>query len=100
MVIKMNTENLGTIKVVLERLASYISIINFCMILYMYTIKEPLGISWFYWFIIIIAIIPIIIVIDWKIIFPAALSITFGKKNKEFIEMKNDIKEIKEWVKK
>ena len=95
----MKKFEIGTVKVILERVASYISIINFGMLLYIYTMNTPLGLSTEMWILLIIASIPLIIIVDWYIIFPSALSVTFGKKNKEFIELKKDIKEIKECLK-
>lgn len=61
--------------------------------------NAPLGLSTTIWILIILSTIPLIILVDWYIIFPSALSVNFGKKNKEFIELRNDVKEIKEWLK-
>lgn len=90
---------LGRLKVFTERLAGYTSIINFIMILYIYVSQKPFGISSYVWLLILSIFIPVLLFIDWKIIFPSALSITFGEKNKEFMSMKKDIKEIKIMVK-
>ena len=86
--------HLGILKLMLERTMSYGALINFGMLLYLYVTQSPLGIAWYYWFIGILLILPAVAIIDWKIVFPATLSVSYGMKNKEFTELRKDIKEI------
>jgi len=89
----------GKAKVWQTRLSSYISLINFVMIFYLYIIENPLGLSWFYWFILMFVGVVGLIVFDTIFVMPYSLGYTFSK-NPEFMELKNDVKEIKKEIEK
>lgn len=91
----MMKRKLGKLKVMSERLASYVSLINFAMILYLYVITSPLGIKPIYWLVLMGVTMPIIVIFDWKIVFPSSLEVAYGSKNREFTELREDVKDIK-----
>jgi hypothetical protein len=86
----------GVVKVITERLASYVSIINFAMVLYLYTRSNPLGLGPMSWALLMLVAIPCIISFDWLVVFPSAMRVSYGKKNPEFQELRNDVIKIKE----
>lgn len=85
---------LGRYKTWLNRLQSYISPLNFIMVLYLYIINEPLGITWQIWVVILVFFLAIILVFDIIFVFPTEQSYTI-RKNPEWIEIRSDITEIK-----
>ena len=70
---------LGALKVWQQRLAGYISIINFVMLFYLYITEEPMGLEWKTWLFILTVFIVSIIAIDAKVIMPSSLNYTFKK---------------------
>ena len=80
----------GKLKVWQTRVASYISIVNFVMIFYLYIIESPMGFEWHHWLLIIITSITSIIVIDTVFIFPASQEYTFNK-NPQMVKLKNQV---------
>jgi len=70
---------LGILKVWQSRIASYISIINFIMIFYLYIIESPMGFQWYHWAILIVVGVTTIIFIDVKFIMPQSFGYTFSK---------------------
>lgn len=80
----------GKLKVWQGRLTSYISMVNFFMIFYLYITESPLGFEWYYWFLIIIVACAAIIVIDVIFIFPEVMNYTFGK-NINMTKMKKHV---------
>lgn len=86
---------IGTIRTIADRVQSYIGMVNFAMILYLFIVTSPMGVEPMVWVGLLILFLPIIAIIDWVIIYPVMLDINFGKKNKEFQEIKKDIKLIK-----
>lgn len=87
---------LGYLKLFQERLQGYLSFINFGMIFYLFIFeKTPLGLNALYWVLLIFTAIPVILFIDLRFIMPAMLNIWFSK-NPKFMELFEDVKEIKE----
>lgn len=80
----------GAIKIIQQRLASYISMINFIMIFYLYIIESPMELLWYQWIIIIFSCISILIFIDTRYIMPASLAYTFYK-NPEFNKLQKQV---------
>ena len=78
---------LGKAKVWQTSLSSYISILNFVMIFYLYIIESPLGLEWYHWLFLILILVSSVVYIDTKFIMPNALGYTF-RKNPEFNELK------------
>jgi len=70
---------LGRLKIWQARLVSYIAIINFAMIFYLYILESPFGLLWYHWFVLIISVCVSIIFVDVKYIFPGTLQYTFDK---------------------
>lgn len=72
--------NIGTIRVWITRLTSYLSLFNFIMLIYLSLIlEEPFGIGKELWLILLIIIIPTILFIDIKYIFPKAQDYAISK---------------------
>ena len=86
------SKTLGILKVWQNRLASYISIINFVMIFYLYIIESPLGFQWYHWAILIVVGVTTIIFIDAKFIMPQSFGYTFSK-NPGMQKLKKQAKE-------
>ncbi len=80
----------GKLKVWQTRAASYIALINFVMIFYLYIIESPMNLDWYHWLLIISIIVITIIFIDTRYIFPHAQSYTF-QKNPEMLKLKKQI---------
>ena len=77
----------GKLKVWQQRLATYISMVNFAMLFYLYIIESPMGLRWYHWFVIITVGVLIIVYIDARFIFPSSLAYTF-EKNPEFTSLR------------
>jgi len=99
------SRKLGQIKVWQQRLSTYMSMINFFMIFYLYIIESPMGLPWYLWAFVISSSIVIVVYVDTAYIMPHSFAYQF-EKNLEWIEMKNEIKllrkelkEIKELIK-
>lgn len=82
---------LGKLKVWQTRLGTYISLINFIMIFYLYIIASPLGWEWHEWAILITAGIVFIVVFDTTVVYPASLDYSF-KKNPEWNKLKKKVR--------
>ena len=80
----------GKLKVWQNRVSSYISIVNFVMIFYLYIIESPMGFEWYHWLLIIFTIIMLIIAVDTVFIFPAAQEYTFNK-NPQMVKLKKQV---------
>lgn len=87
----------GKLKVWQQRLATYVSMMNFVMIFYLYIIESPLGLSWFHWLLIILVGVIVLVFFDTCFVMPHALGYTF-LKNPEFIQLKGDVKYIKKEI--
>ena len=85
---------LGRYKTWLNRLQSYLSPLSFIMVLYLYIIAEPLGIMWQIWVVILILFLASVLAFDIIIIFPSEQSYAI-RKNPEWIELRDDVKEIR-----
>ena len=80
----------GMIKVWQQRLTTYISLINFFMIFYLYIVESPMGLEWYHWFIMICVGITTILYFDVKYVFPHTQLYTF-KKNPGMMMLKDKI---------
>ena len=56
--------------------------ISFVMVLYLYISQIPLGLPWYVWVAIIMALIPILLIMDMVFIWPSELEYGFGKHPK------------------
>lgn len=70
---------LGSVKIWQSRLAGYVSMLNFAMILYLYIIESPFGMEWYHWVLLLVVGCAVIIYVDIKYIFPSANLYTFNK---------------------
>lgn len=89
---KNKAKVLGMIKVWQQRLATYLSLINFVMIFYLYIIESPLGLKWYHWLPIIVIGVVSVLYVDVKYIFPNTQLYTF-KKNPGMVMLKEMIEE-------
>lgn len=89
---KKDATLLGKLKVWQLRLASYISMVNFIMILYLYILESPLGIQWYHWVIVIVFGIVVVMSLDILYVFPETQRYTWIK-NPEYLELKQEIKD-------
>jgi len=90
---------LGRYKAWFNRLQSYMTPVNFAMILYLYIIREPLGLVWYIWVICVSLVLTFLLIFDILFIFPSENKYTM-KKNPEWVCLKEDINEIKFLLKK
>ena len=90
--IKKASRAAGKLKVWQSRLATYISMVNFAMIFYLYIIQSPMGMEWYHWLIIIVGGTLSIVFIDTKFIMPAALEYGF-EKNPQMVKLKRQVEE-------
>jgi len=93
----MRKDILGVLKFMQNRLQSYIGVINFVMLFYLYIIESPLGLQWYFWLLAISVISITILVVDRKYVLPGVLTYGF-KVNPMMMEMKKEIEEIKEML--
>ena len=80
----------GKLKVWQSRLASYVGVINFLMIFYLYIIESPLRFKWYYWGLIVILCITVLMFIDIRYIYPASQEYSFSK-NPEMTKLREKI---------
>ncbi len=80
----------GKVKVWQMRLASYVAIVNFVMIFYLYILESPMGFEWYHWLVLIVGGIIVIVFIDTKFILPSSQVYTFNK-NPEFVKLKEQV---------
>jgi len=92
MIDKMRKMEIGTLKLMVERVMSYIGMLNFVMVLYLYAIQSPLGIDWIYWVLMMSVVLPIVMILDWVFVYPSVLTVSYGRKNKEFQDLREDIR--------
>jgi hypothetical protein len=85
---------IGTLKLMVERVMSYVGMINFFMILYLYIQQSPIGIDAVYWIVAVSFFLPIMTILDWVFVYPSTLNVSYGRKNKEFQELRADIKRL------
>ena len=70
---------LGKLKVWQTRLATYVSMVNFIMIFYLYIIESPLGLKWFHWLLIICVVVFFVMLVDVLVILPSSQNYLFDK---------------------
>jgi hypothetical protein len=86
---------IGKAKGMQNRLAGYLSMINFMMVLYLYIKSQPFGLNWFQWIVLMSVGISIVMFVD-NYILLASETHYLWSKNPWAVEMQKDIKEIKE----
>lgn len=92
---------LGKFKTWQMRLATYVSMVQFIMVFYIFIIESPMGLLWYHWFVLILCGISILMFIDIRFIMPYNLDYTFAKTPK-LAKMGRDIEIIKDdlgWLK-
>jgi len=57
----------------LNRLQTYVAMVNFMMILYLYITESPVGVEWYWWIILMMCIFPIVVIFDIKLVYPGML---------------------------
>jgi len=87
--------NLGKLKFWQTRLATYVAMVNFVMIFYLYIIEAPLGLLWYHWVLIIVVGVVGTIIFDTVLVLPGSLEYQFIK-NPEWRKLKAEIQTIKE----
>lgn len=88
----------GRYKTWLNRLQGYLGPLNFMMVLYLYIVQEPLGVKWYIWFIILSVLLVVVLLVDVVIIYPSEQTYN-TRKNPEWLELRDDVNEIKEMLK-
>jgi len=76
---KLHKTNLGKYRVWLNRLQTYMSLINFSMLLYLYMVEAPMGLEWYIWIVIMCVTLPLLIVFDVRFVYPSTLKYSYGK---------------------
>jgi len=91
-----NASNLaGKLKVWQSRLATYIAMVNFALIFYLFILESPMGLEWYHWLIITVTGIISIVFIDTKFIMPSAMAYSF-EKNPRMVNIEKNVEKIKE----
>lgn len=85
---------LGIMKAWTARIQTYLGLINFVMILYLYVIQEPLGLKWYYWIILLIPALSLILWLDLKVIFPVSQEYIY-RKNPEWMKLREEINKLR-----
>lgn len=80
----------GKAKLWQSRLGGYLSIINFCMLFFLYIIESPMNLEWYQWLIIIITGLSVVIYVDMKYILPSEATYS-SLKNPFLVDMKKEI---------
>jgi hypothetical protein len=88
---------LGKMKVWQQRLATYVGMLNFAMLFYLFIIENK-WMAWYVWLVIVTTGIVTLVVVDTKIIMPHSLAYNF-EKNREWNRLMDEIEELKEMIK-
>lgn len=80
----------GKVKIWQLRLVSYISVVSFAMVFYLYIIESPFGLKWYYWFLFIFIVVVVVMVVDIFHVFPETQRYTW-RKNPEFMKLKKTV---------
>lgn len=91
--------NLGKYKAWVNRVQSYLAPLNFVMILYLYIIQEPVGMPWYSWVMILVFVLSVLLCFDILFVFPSESQYAW-RINPDWVEMRRDIKMIKESLEK
>ena len=95
----LHKADLGRYRVWISNQQTYLGMLNFAMILYLYISQDPMGIVWWKWAALIVCMLPLLGAFDIKFIFPSAQKYGF-KKNPELVELKEEVKKSTEYLKK
>ena len=87
---KLHGFRLGRFRTWVTRLAGYLSMLNFGMILYNFVLDDPLGISKEIWLVLAVVGVPAIMLFDIVIMMPSELEYTYDK-NKRFIDLEKKV---------
>lgn len=87
---------LGKMKVWQQRLATYVGMLNFAMLFYLFIIENK-WLSWYVWLVIVTTGIIALVVVDTKFIMPHSLAYNF-EKNREWNRLMDEIDELKEMI--
>lgn len=77
---------LGKYRTWITRLGSYLTPINFTLILYGFIIKKPLGVDVPIWLTLVVIGVPVIMIVDILIMYPSELRYAF-RRNKRMTEL-------------
>jgi len=84
---------LGRVRTWVTRLAGYLSILNFGMILYNFVLGDPLGVAKEVWLIVALIGVPAIMFFDIVIMMPSELRYTYDK-NKRFVDLEKKVDKV------
>ena len=93
---KLHKMELGKYHVWMSRLSSYLGPVNFTMLLYMFIIRDPMGISWYWWAMLGVIGLPMLLAFDIIVIYPSALRYSFVKNSEWVIKIDNIEKMLEE----
>lgn len=82
----------------LNRLQTYVSMVNFIMLLYLYITEAPLGVVWYYWVIFMFILFPVLVIFDVKMVYPGTLIYAYDK-NPGFQRLEKKVNKIMEKLK-
>jgi len=85
---------LGILKAWVARIQTYLGLVNFMMLLYLYVTQEPLGIKWYYWIALLLPSLAFILWADLKIIFPVSQEYIY-RKNPEWIKLREEVRKLR-----
>ncbi len=91
--VKKHYKLIGRYRMYLNRLQTYVAMVNFAMILYLYMRESPLGVEWYWWITIMSITFPIIILFDVKVMYPGTLIYAY-EKNPGFQKLEKKINKI------
>jgi hypothetical protein len=84
---------LGIYHTWIVRIGSYLSPINFVLILYTFINQSPLGLPKIYWLVLVCVGLPLLLIVDVVFVFPSDLRYSFVK-NPEMIDITSTLKVI------
>ncbi len=89
LITKLHALHLGRYKVWQARIQSYLGVISFVMVLYLYISQVPLGLPWYVWVVLMIAMIPILLIMDMVFVWPSEMVYGFDKNPRMLALEKN-----------
>lgn len=77
------------------RISSYLALINFLMVLYLYVIKDPMGLPWYSWILIITSVICLVMFLDNRLLL-ASETYYLNSKNPQINEILTRLDNVEE----
>ena len=87
---RVHALKLGRYKVWQARIQSYLGIMSFVMVFYLYTLQLPLGLPWYVWIIMMGLLIPNLLLMDMTFVWPSEMEYGF-KKNPRMLALEKNV---------